>query len=83
MTGPVIPKSYHVTDEAMEKIEKAFRYHPPKDDQAERYSTIRSIARSYAIVIAKYCPDSREKSLALTKLEEATMFANASIARNE
>ena len=29
------------------------------------------------------CPDSRELSVALTKLEEAVMWANAAIARNE
>lgn len=28
-------------------------------------------------------PDSREKSLALTHLEDAVMWANAAIARNE
>lgn len=28
------------------------------------------------------CPDSRELSLAITKLEEAIMWANASIARS-
>ena len=29
------------------------------------------------------CPESREKSLAFTKLEECIMWANAAIARNE
>jgi len=36
-----------------------------------------------AAYINENCPDSREKSLAFTKLEEAVMWANASIARNE
>lgn len=35
-----------------------------------------------ARTIAGRCPDSREKSLAMTKLEECSMWANASIARN-
>jgi hypothetical protein len=33
-------------------------------------------------VIDNNCPDSREKSLAMTNLEQAVMWANAAIARN-
>jgi hypothetical protein len=36
-----------------------------------------------AAYISEKCPESREKSLAITKIEEAVMWANASIARNE
>ena len=36
-----------------------------------------------ANLINKQCPDSREKSTAITKIEEAVMWANAAIARNE
>lgn len=65
-----------------ETIEKAFRYHAPKDGQAELYIQIRTKAKEYAYLIDKLVPDSREKSLAMTKLEEAVMWANAGIARN-
>lgn len=64
-------------------IRNRFTYHPPKGDQAVRYSSIRIEALELARVIDDLAPDSREKSLALTKLEEAVMWANASIARNE
>ena len=67
----------------MEDIEKRFTYHAPKGDQPQRYQVIREIAKGFAQFINDRCPDSREKSLALTKLEEAVMWANASIARNE
>ncbi len=67
----------------MKDFEKAFTYHAPKDDQPARYVAIRSNARALAELIEANCPDSREKSLAFTKLEEAVMWANASIARNE
>jgi len=36
-----------------------------------------------AFDIEHFCPDSREKSVAITKLEESIMWANAAIARNE
>lgn len=64
-------------------IEKNFTYHPPKGNQPERYTENRQKAKEFAEVIEKNCQDSREKSLALTKLEESVMWANASIARNE
>lgn len=65
------------------RIENNFTYHAPKGDQAERYGKIREKARELAELMEESCPDSREKSLASTKLEEAVMWANASIARNE
>lgn len=42
-----------------------------------------SKAKMFAAYINEHCPDSREKSVALTKIEEAAMWANAAIARNE
>ena len=65
------------------EIENNFSYHAPKEDQPERYERIRHKAKILAAYVNENCPDSRERSLALTKLEEAVMWANASIARNE
>ena len=64
-------------------IEKNFQYHPPKNGQDEKYKKLRYNAKLLAYMINDLCPNSREKSLAMTKLEEAVMWANASIARNE
>ncbi|HLM89247.1 MAG TPA: hypothetical protein VK284_09495 [Streptosporangiaceae bacterium] len=60
-----------------------FTYHAPKDGQAERYQWIRKEAHQLATLINELAPDSREKSLAITHLEDAVMWANAAIARNE
>ena len=62
-------------------IEKRFTYHPPKDDQPRKYSEIRAVAKNFAFLIDDLCPESREKSIAMTKLEESVMWANAAIAR--
>jgi len=59
-----------------------FTYHPPKDGQPEIYELIRGGALEMAFQIDESQPDSREKSLAMTKLEETVMWANAGIARN-
>lgn len=61
-----------------------FTYHAPKShEQAEKYTWIRKEAHQLAILINEQAPDSREKSLAITHLEDAVMWANAAIARNE
>jgi hypothetical protein len=66
-----------------EEIEKRFTYHAPKENQPLRYEQIRSVAKDFAVLLNNLCPESREKSLAFTALEEAVMWANAAIARNE
>lgn len=70
-------------ESAHDQIEQNFRYHSPKADQPARYEALRAKAKELAHQIDEFCPASREKSLALTKLEESVMWANASIARNE
>lgn len=64
------------------RIENAYIHHPADSIQEKKYSRIRVKAKELAYLIDEECPDSREKSLAMTKLEEASMWANASIARN-
>lgn len=64
------------------QIENNFSYHESKIDKTEKYTALRNKAKELAYEIERLCPSSREKSLAMTKLEEATMWANASIARN-
>ncbi|GAA6482064.1 hypothetical protein K250101E9_48270 [Enterocloster aldenensis] len=64
------------------QIENNFMYHSQKEGQAEKYEAIRSKAKELAYLIDDACPGSREKSLAMTNLEESVMWANASIARN-
>ena len=66
-----------------EEIENRFTHHAPKGSQPVRYKALRDLGKAMAYGIDCYCPDSREKSLAITKLEEAIMWANAAIARNE
>lgn len=62
-------------------IETNFTYHSPSENQKDRYHVIREKAKELAYAIDERCPSSREKSLAMTNLEQAVMWANASIAR--
>lgn len=67
----------------MEELANRFTYHAPKGDQPVRYEEIRAKAMLFALEVHGSCSESRERSLALTKIEEAVMWANAAIARNE
>lgn len=66
-----------------EELDKRFSYQPPKPGQPERYVRLRDKAKELAFLIAGLTPASREQSIALTKLDEVVMWANAAIARNE
>lgn len=63
-------------------IENNYIYHAPKEGQPEIYQSLRAKAKELAVLIQSTVPESREKSLAFTKLEEAVFWANAGIARN-
>ncbi len=66
-----------------EQVAKVFRYHPPHGDQAKRYEMLRGASRDLAMLMSDLCPESRERSVAITKVQEAVMWANAAIAINE
>ncbi len=65
----------------MEDIKNRFSYHPPDGNKAKKHEAIRDIVEDTAYVFFALVPQSRELSLALTKLEEAMFWANAGLAR--
>lgn len=64
-------------------IYKRFSCHPPLSGQSQRYVAIRDAVKIAALTIERLAPDSRERTIAIDKLDEAVMWANAAIARNE
>jgi hypothetical protein len=75
--------AYVMSKETFDRITNNFTYHAPVPDQLPRYEQIRKEGKELALLLEVLCPQSRELSLALTKLEEVVMWANAAIARNE
>lgn len=60
-----------------------FTHHPPADEQtADRHADIRLGCLDLAKYINQYTANSREKSLAITTLEEVMFWANAAVARH-
>ena len=68
----------------MDKTELFDRYavHHMTDTQQNHSDNIRNEVQKLAALINENVTDCREKSLALTKLEEVLFFANAGIARH-
>lgn len=66
-----------------DQLKTRFKHHPTRNrDDVFAHEAVRNKCYETALAIDRLCPDSREKSLAMTKLEEAMMWANAAIARD-
>ncbi len=63
-------------------IENNFTYHAPTATKTVMYLMLRESAKKLAYLIDASCPEGRERALAMTKLEECVMWANAGIARD-
>jgi hypothetical protein len=66
-----------------EWVENVFSYHAPKYDQGERYAELRAAGLNLAKKLREEVPPSFELLVALRKLREVIMWANAGIACNE
>jgi len=67
----------------IKNLQNIFTFHPVKGNQTEKYQEIRLSALNLSILINDMCPESAEKTTSIRKLQEAVMFANASIAIHE
>lgn len=66
-------------EELYDRIVHSLTNHTPHHDQTNRIEAIREAAKTLAYEIAHYCPNSRERSLAVTHLEETVMWAVKSV----
>lgn len=65
-----------------EDLANRFTYHAPTPEAIPKFGTLRAAAHDLASLVNELAPDGREKSLAITAIEEAVMWANAAIARD-
>ena len=63
-------------------VEDIFSYHTPNDDQVKKYKEIRGAARILAHTIITETPSCPDQTVAIRKLRECVMVANAAIALN-
>jgi hypothetical protein len=64
-----------------EELKTRFTYHEPDDKKLEQYDRVRKMFLELATELWQNCPESRELSIAISRLEEAQFWTNASIAR--
>ena len=62
------------------EIERRMGFHPGTPETAPKFEANRRLAIDLALFWDDNLPDSREKSLAATALQEALMWANAAVA---
>lgn len=78
------PSADTAHDSTTDSLHWRFLHHPPSTPAIETtHSFIRGACKRLAVGIAGLVPAGREQSLALTKVEEAMMWANAGIARHQ
>lgn len=65
------------------QIENNFKYHSTNKEAEKIRQSLAGNFMELAFTMDALCPDSREKSVAMTYLETALLWADASIARNE
>lgn len=66
-----------------DEVKNSFTYHSPTPWQITRYEALRTLGLALAQEILAMVPESREQSVAITKLEECIMWANKGIACND
>jgi len=70
-------------DEKTQDLLNRFTYHPPSAASVHALRELRAMALDFANLVVREVPASREQALALTKIEEAVMWANAGIVRHQ
>ena len=64
-----------------EDIDRRFAFHPAGREKGTRHQQVRDACKEMAHELNTQLTDGREKSLAITHLEEVMMWSNAAIAR--
>jgi hypothetical protein len=68
-----------VSEHRFEELQRSLTNVTPTPEQIERIETIRAAAKVLGLSICRNAPNSRERSLALTHLEDCAMWAVKSI----
>lgn len=83
MTEPQ-PEHRTMEESLHDRVEWNLTNHAPENQTAiPRFEAIREVGKDFSHLIIALCPDGRDRSLALTHVEDAVMRAVAAIARDQ
>lgn len=72
------------TEDRRQQLYASLTNQPPRDESiVDRFEKVREAAKALGDAILDHAPDTRERSLALTHLEESVMWAVKAIALNQ
>ena len=67
----------------MSDIQNRFDFHPaPNNEQTNEHTSVRVHCKELAFYLNEVLPEGREKSLAITHLEEVMFWSNGALARD-
>ena len=66
----------------LDEVVDRFTYHPPDENAILAHQKIRQAGLALALLLMEEVPGSKERSSAMTHLEEVVFWANAAIARH-
>jgi hypothetical protein len=64
-------------------IDKPFAYHKPSTDGFARITALREAFSTVKLAIETQCPESRQRSVAITELETSAMWAIKAVVFND
>lgn len=74
------PKRVDYSSFDQEDIENWFTYHAPTAENLVQYAELRDVAKRFAETINRLVPAGSDKTVAIRKVREAVMTANAGVA---
>jgi len=73
----------HPTRDTIQTLVRNFTFHLATPNSEQHMKVLKLQAKDLGVSILNLTPKCRERSLALTKLEEVIMWANSGICRNQ
>lgn len=71
-------------EELIDRCIRNTQYHPPSSPEiVTAHENIRAAAANFLMALVENTPVCREQAVALTQAEDAMMWANAAVARNQ
>ena len=64
-------------------IDKPFAYHKPSPEGFMRITALREAYSTVKLAIEQHCPESRQRSVAMTELETSAMWAIKAVVFND